>query len=259
MAFPGANGEIDAARAVERAGGTAEIVVIRNLTASMLAQSVADAARAIDGCQMLILPGGFSCGDEPDGSAKFMTAFFRNSRLTDCVHSLLKKRDGLVLGICNGYQALVKLGLAPFGEITPPDAGNPTLAHNTIGRHMAGYVYTRVSSVRSPWMSQCRVGEVYAVPISHGEGRFVVSEELFARLLANEQIASQYTDAHGNPSMSIDTNPNGSYMAVEGIFSPDGRVFGKMGHIERRGEFVGKNIYGNKHQPIFDSGVGYYT
>ncbi|MDR1299981.1 MAG: phosphoribosylformylglycinamidine synthase [Oscillospiraceae bacterium] len=258
MAFPGANGEIDAARAVERAGGAAEIVVIRNLTPSMLAQSVSDAARAVDSCQMLILPGGFSCGDEPDGSAKFITAFFRNSRLTDCVHALLKERDGLILGICNGFQALIKLGLAPFGEITPPSPDAPTLTHNTIGRHQAGYVYTRVSSVRSPWMALSRVGDVYAVPISHGEGRFVASDEHFMRLLANEQIASQYTDADGNPSMSIDVNPNGSYMAVEGIFSPDGRVFGKMGHSERRGEFVAKNIYGNKHQPIFESGVAYF-
>jgi phosphoribosylformylglycinamidine synthase len=258
ISFPGANGEIDAARAVERAGGKAEIVVIRNLTPSMLEQSVADAARSIGSCQMLILPGGFSCGDEPDGSAKFITAFFRNSQMTDCVHALIKERDGLILGICNGFQALIKLGLAPFGEITPPGPDYPTLTHNTIGRHQAGYVYTRVSSVRSPWMSLCQVGDVYAVPISHGEGRFVVSDEHFGRLLANEQIASQYTDANGNPSMSIDINPNGSYMAVEGIFSPDGRVFGKMGHIERRGEFVARNIYGNKHQPIFEGGVAYF-
>ncbi|MDR2357172.1 MAG: phosphoribosylformylglycinamidine synthase [Oscillospiraceae bacterium] len=257
-AFPGANGEIDAARAVERAGGQAEIVVVRNLTRDALNESVRAVARAVARCQMLILPGGFSGGDEPDGAAKFIAAFFRNPEVSDAVHMLLRERDGLILGICNGFQALIKLGLIPFGEIRRPDAASPTLTHNAIGRHQAGYVYTRVASVNSPWMSLCSVGDVYAVPISHGEGRFVVSEELFERLRAGGQLASQYSDIDGNVSMDIDINPNGSYMAVEGLYSPDGRVFGKMGHIERRGEYVGKNIHGDKHHPVFESGVRYF-
>jgi phosphoribosylformylglycinamidine synthase len=257
-AFPGANGEIDAASAVERAGGQAEIIVVRNLTPDALNESVRAVARAIERCRMLILPGGFSGGDEPDGSAKFITAFFRNPEVSDAVHALLRERDGLILGICNGFQALIKLGLVPFGEIRLPDAASPTLTHNTIGRHQAGYVYTRVASVSSPWMSMCAVGDVYAAPISHGEGRFVVSEELFERLRAGGQIASQYSDIDGNVSMDIDINPNGSYMAVEGLYSPDGRVFGKMGHIERSGKYVGKNIHGNKRHPVFESGVRYF-
>ncbi|MDR1589847.1 MAG: phosphoribosylformylglycinamidine synthase [Oscillospiraceae bacterium] len=257
-AFPGANGELDAARAVRRAGGQAEIIVVRNLTPDALEESVRAVARALARCRMLILPGGFSGGDEPDGSAKFITAFFRNPEVTDAVHELLRARDGLILGICNGFQALVKLGLVPFGEIRPPDAGAPTLTHNTIGRHQAGYVYTRVASVNSPWMSLCAVGDVHAVPISHGEGRFVVSGELFERLRESGRIASQYSDIDGNVSMDISINPNGSYMAVEGLYSPDGRVFGKMGHIERRGEFVGKNIHGEKRHPVFESGIAYF-
>ncbi|MDR1217431.1 MAG: phosphoribosylformylglycinamidine synthase [Oscillospiraceae bacterium] len=256
--FSGTNCEIDTARAIERAGGLAETVVVRNLTAAALEESARAVADAISGCQMLIIPGGFSSGDEPDGSAKFITTFFRNPRVSDAVHELLRSRDGLILGICNGFQALIKLGLVPFGEIRQPDASYPTLTHNTIGRHQAGYVYTRVASVNSPWMSLCRVGDVYAVPVSHGEGRFVVAEDIFDSLRAGGQIATQYTDANGAASMDIDVNPNGSYMAVEGLYSPDGRVFGKMGHIERRGELVAKNIYGNKHHPVFEGGVEYF-
>jgi phosphoribosylformylglycinamidine synthase len=258
LTFPGTNGEIDAARAVERAGGLQIVTPIRNLTPSLLEESVREVRRAVDGAQMLVIPGGFSGGDEPDGSAKFITSFMRSPEITDAVHRLIKARDGLILGICNGFQALIKLGLVPFGEIIAPARGAPTLAVNDIGRHQAGYVYTRVSSVNSPWMSLCRVGDVYAVPVSHGEGRLVISDALCRRLRENEQIAGQYTDADGNPSMDIDVNPNGSYMSIEGLFSPDGRVFGKMGHIERSGKYVGVNIVGERRQPVFEGAVAYF-
>ena len=258
IAFPGTNCEIDTARAVERAGGRAQIVVVRNLTPAALEESIQHVAEAIAQSQILILPGGFSGGDEPDGSAKFIAAFFRNPRLADAVHTLLYKRDGLILGICNGFQALIKLGLVPYGEIVPPGRDMPTLTFNTIARHQAGYVYTRVASVHSPWMSLSQPGDVHVLPISHGEGRFTAPEELIKTLRANGQIATQYCDEHGAVSMDISVNPNGSAMAVEGLFSPDGRVFGKMCHTERAGEFVAKNIYGNRYQPVFDSGVRYY-
>ena len=189
----------------------------------------------------------------------FIAVFFRNRSVTDAIHEHLKKRDGLILGICNGFQALIKLGLVPFGEILPPDAGYPTLTRNIIGRHAAGYVYTRVASVNSPWMSLCGVNDVHTIAISHGEGRFIASGKMLRQLAADGRIATQYTDADGEPSMDISVNPNGSMLAVEGLFSPDGRVFGKMGHTERRGEFVAKNIYGEKHQPVFESGVKYFT
>jgi len=286
FAFPGTNSELDTARAVSRAGGFPKIIVIRNLTPSMLLDSIAEAARSIRESQILIIPGGFSFGDEPDGSAKFITVFFRNPVITDAVHEHLKSRDGLILGICNGFQALIKLGLVPFGEIVSPDddvplypyitgtgadaavmrasvplvsaADRPTLTHNVIGRHQAGYVYTRVASVNSPWMDQCSVGDVHAIAVSHGEGRFIASGEMLRQLSADGRIATQYCDINGTPSMERPVNPNGSQMAVEGLFSPDGRVFGKMGHTERRGEFVAKNIYGEKHQPVFESGIGYF-
>ncbi|MCL2408188.1 MAG: phosphoribosylformylglycinamidine synthase [Oscillospiraceae bacterium] len=258
FAFPGTNSEIDTARAVRRAGGEAEIFVVRNLTKEMLEESITLAAAEIAKSQILIIPGGFSGGDEPDGSAKFITAFFRNPGIADVVHEHLKTKGGLMLGICNGFQALIKLGLVPFGEIVPPALGNPTLAFNVIGRHQAGYVYTRVASANSPWMSLSAVGDVHAVPISHGEGRFTASAEMMKNLMDKGQIATQYTDINGMPSMNTAINPNGSDMAVEGLFSPDGRVFGKMGHTERRGEFVAKNIYGNKQQPVFESGVNYF-
>ncbi|MGE4483623.1 MAG: phosphoribosylformylglycinamidine synthase [Oscillospiraceae bacterium] len=257
-AFPGTNCEEDTARAVRRAGGAAEIIVVKNLTAGLLEESVTAVEKAIRQSQMIIIPGGFSGGDEPDGSAKFITAFFRNPRIFDAVHDLLYKRDGLMLGICNGFQALVKLGLVPYGYIRPMDGACPTLTYNLIGRHQSKYVYTRVSSVSSPWLSGCSVGDVYAVPISHGEGRFVAPPETLRELAANGQIATQYTDIEGRPSMDISVNPNGSMMAVEGLLSPDGRVLGKMGHTERRGEYVSKNIAGVKHQPLFEGGVGYF-
>ena len=261
FSFPGTNSEIDTARAVSRAGGVPRVFVVRNLTQAMLEDSINEARRAIKESQIIILPGGFSFGDEPDGSAKFIAAFFRSHSTADAVHEHLNQRGGLILGICNGFQALIKLGLVPYGEITPAGsrAESPTLTHNMIGRHQAGYVYTRVASVNSPWMSLSSVGDVHAVAISHGEGRFVAPDELLVRLAADGRVATQYTDRMGEPSMDSLVNPNGSIMAVEGLFSPDGRVFGKMGHTERRGEFVAKNIYGNKHQPVFESGIYYFN
>ena len=256
--FPGTNCEYDSARACLRAGLEPEIVVVRNLTASALEDSALALEKAIRAAQILFLPGGFSGGDEPDGSAKFICSFLRNDRLTDAVHDLLKRRDGLMLGICNGFQALIKLGLVPYGEIRAMDEGCPTLTFNTIGRHQSRYVTTRVASVQSPWMLQSHVGDLHAIPISHGEGRFTAPQAELERLIANGQIATQYVDASGAASMDIDANPNGSLEAIEGIFSPDGRVFGKMGHSERRGPYVGVNIPGDKHQPLFESGAAYF-
>ena len=256
--FPGTNCEYDTAAACLRAGIEPEILVVRNLTGSALAQSADALEKAIQGAQMMVLPGGFSGGDEPDGSAKFICSFLRNPRITDAIHDLLKNRDGLMLGICNGFQALVKLGLVPYGEIRPMDESCATLTFNNIGRHQSRYVTTRIASVRSPWMLRSQVGDLHAIPISHGEGRFVAPEALLDQLVANGQVATQYVDAAGVPSLDIDVNPNGALRAIEGIFSPDGRVFGKMGHSERRGAFVGKNIPGERHQPLFESGAAYF-
>ena len=256
--FPGTNCEYDTAAACKKAGIEPEILVVRNAGSAALGESAKALEAAIRRSQMMILPGGFSGGDEPEGSAKFICAFLRNPALTDAVHDLLKNRDGLILGICNGFQALIKLGLVPFGEIRPMDENCPTLTFNRIGRHQSRYVTTRVASVRSPWMLNSQVGDLHAIPVSHGEGRFVAPAEVVESLIAAGQVATQYTDAQGNPSMDILVNPNGSVMAIEGIFSPDGRVFGKMGHSERRGDHIAKNIPGNKHQPLFESGADYY-
>ena len=256
--FPGTNCEYDSVRACLRAGMDAETVVIRNLTPDALAQSALELELAIKRAQIVFLPGGFSGGDEPEGSAKLIVSFFRNPRLTDAVHGLLKHRDGLMLGICNGFQALLKLGLLPRGEITPVDGNSPTLTYNLIGRHQSRYVTTRVASVKSPWMLLSHVGDLHAIPVSHGEGRFAAPQGVVDQLIANGQIATQYVGLDGVPSMDISANPNGSVCAIEGIFSPDGRVFGKMGHSERRGEFVAKNIPGDKLQPIFESGALYF-
>ena len=258
-AFPGTNCELDTARACLRAGIEPEVLVIRNGSASALSQSVEALAGLIAKSQMVVLPGGFSGGDEPDGSAKFICSLFRNAAVTDAVHDLLKNRDGLMLGICNGFQALIKLGLVPFGEIRPTDAGCPTLTYNLIGRHQSRYVTTRVASVNSPWMAKSQVGDLHAIAISHGEGRFVCSSEMLKTLVAQGQVATQYVDADGVPAIGIDVNPNGSVAAIEGIFSPDGRVFGKMGHSERRGAHVGLNIAGERFQPIFESGALYFA
>nr|WP_297279728.1 phosphoribosylformylglycinamidine synthase [uncultured Butyricicoccus sp.] len=256
--FPGTNCEYDTARAVEQAGGAAEIIVVRNFSADALSQSAAQLEAAIRRAQMVILPGGFSGGDEPDGSGKFIASFLRNPGIKDAVHELLRQRDGLMLGICNGFQALIKLGLVPYGEIRDLDETCPTLTFNLIGRHQSRYVTTRVASVKSPWLSSCQVGDLHSIAISHGEGRFVAPQEEIERLIANGQVAFQYTDAAGNPSMDIAHNPNGSLCAIEGITSPDGRVLGKMGHTERFSPYVGKNIYGEKYQPIFENGVKYF-
>ena len=256
--FPGTNCEYDSVRACLRAGMDAETVNIRNLTADDLLQSTAALESAIRKAQIIFIPGGFSGGDEPDGSAKFICSFFRNRAITDAVHDLLKNRDGLMLGICNGFQALVKLGLVPYGEIRDMDENCPTLTYNTIGRHQSRYVTTRVASVQSPWMLKSSVGDLHTIPVSHGEGRFVAPRAEVKRLIAAGQIATQYVGADGKPSMDIDANPNGSLEAIEGIFSPDGRVFGKMGHSERYGTFVGKNIPGDKHQPLLESGAEYF-
>ena len=256
--FPGTNCEYDTAQACLRAGIEPEIIVIRNLSTDLLAQSAQALEKAIRSAQMVVLPGGFSGGDEPDGSGKFIASFLRSPALSDAVMDLLKNRDGLMLGICNGFQALVKLGLVPYGEIRDMDDQCPTLTYNLIGRHQSSYVTTRVASVNSPWMLKSQVGDLHTIPISHGEGRFVAPAQVIADLIARGQVATQYVNAAGQPTMDIDANPNGSMEAIEGIFSPDGRVFGKMGHLERRGPFVGVNIPGNKHQPLFESGAEYF-
>ena len=256
--FPGTNCEYDTAQACLRAGIEPEIIVIRNLSTDLLAQSAQALEKAIRSAQMVVLPGGFSGGDEPDGSGKFIASFLRSPALSDAVMDLLKNRDGLMLGICNGFQALVKLGLVPYGEIRDMDDQCPTLTYNLIGRHQSSYVTTRVASVNSPWMLKSQVGDLHTIPISHGEGRFVAPAQVIAELIAHGQVATQYVNAAGQPTMDIDANPNGSMEAIEGIFSPDGRVFGKMGHLERRGPFVGVNIPGNKHQPLFESGAEYF-
>ena len=256
--FPGTNCEYDTAQACLRAGIQPEIIVIRNLSTDLLAQSAQALEKAIRSAQMVVLPGGFSGGDEPDGSGKFIASFLRSPALSDAVMDLLKNRDGLMLGICNGFQALVKLGLVPYGEIRDMDDQCPTLTYNLIGRHQSSYVTTRVASVNSPWMLRSQVGDLHTIPISHGEGRFVAPAQVIAGLIARGQVATQYVNAAGQPTMDIDANPNGSMEAIEGIFSPDGRVFGKMGHLERRGPFVGVNIPGNKHQPLFESGAEYF-
>ena len=206
----------------------------------------------------MVLPGGFSGGDEPDGSGKFIASFFRNPRLTDAVHDLLQSRDGLMLGICNGFQALIKLGLVPFGRIVETDDACPTLTYNTIGRHQSSIVRTRVCTNKSPWLMETAVGEIYSVPISHGEGRFLASKDMLAQLRDNGQIATQYVDLSGVPTMDTSFNPNGSLWAIEGITSPDGRVLGKMGHSERIGENLYRNVPGNYEMGLFRSAAKYF-
>ena len=257
--FPGTNCEYDTAKAFERAGAVPEVLVIRNLSASAIAESVQAAVKLIGNSQMIMIPGGFSGGDEPDGSGKFITAFFRSPQVTEAVHKLLKERDGLMLGICNGFQALVKLGLVPFGEITEMTSDSPTLTFNTIARHQSMMVTTRIASNKSPWLAACEPGDLHTIAISHGEGRFIAPESLIQRMAINGQIATQYVDLSGRPTMDIRFNPNGSVDAIEGITSPDGRVLGKMGHSERIGDMVCKNVPGEKDQKIFESGVRYFA
>ena len=256
--FPGTNCEYDSARALVNAGADADIVVIRNLTADAVAESVELVAKKLAESQMVFIPGGFSGGDEPDGSAKFITAFFRNPAIREQVTKLLEQRDGLMLGICNGFQALIKLGLVPYGKIIDTDADCPTLTYNIIGRHQSKMVQTRVCTAKSPWLAGTEVGQIYNVPISHGEGRFYASEELVKQLAANGQIATQYVDLAGMPSMDTAFNPNGSICAIEGIISPDGRVLGKMGHSERIGKDLYRNIVGEYDMKLFESAVKYF-
>ena len=256
--FPGTNCEYDTARAFRRAGGDPHILVLKNLTPADVAESCEALVRELDEAQILMLPGGFSGGDEPDGSAKFIAAFFRAPAVTDAVNRLLNQRDGLALGICNGFQALIKLGLVPYGEIRPITKDDPTLTFNTIHRHQSMLVRTRVASNKSPWLSECSVNDEYLIAISHGEGRFVCEEKLLNQLIANGQVATQYIDLACRPTMDMSYNPNGSVLAIEGITSPDGRVFGKMGHSERSGELLYKNVTGDKYQPLFEGGVNYF-
>ncbi len=256
--FPGTNCEYDTARAFEKAGAKAEIVVIKNLSGNDIEDSINYFENAIKESQIIMIPGGFSGGDEPEGSGKFITAFFRNPKIKDAVHDLLKNRDGLMLGICNGFQALIKLGLVPYGEIVDMTDESPTLTFNTIARHQSMMVNTRIASNKSPWLYGCEVGDIHSVPISHGEGRFVAPATLIQQLAENGQIATQYVDLKGHPTMDIRYNPNTSIEAIEGITSPDGRVLGKMGHSERKGSFICKNVEGNKDQLIFESGVKYF-
>ena len=256
--FPGTNCEYDTAKAFERAGGQAQTLVVRNLTPAMVEESVSAIVDGIKQAQIVMLPGGFSGGDEPDGSGKFIAAMFRNPRITEAVRNLLKNRDGLMLGICNGFQALIKLGLVPYGDIQELTPANPTLTYNEIGRHVSCMVETKIVSNLSPWFNNVKVGDVHRIAVSHGEGRFVASPEVLAQLKANGQIATQYVNADGNVSMDIEANPNGSNWAIEGITSPDGRILGKMGHSERIGQYVSKNVPGAKDQKLFEAGVAYF-
>ncbi len=256
--FPGTNCEYDTARAVRAAGAVPELFVVNNITAAEVAASVRDFAARVEQAQAIVIPGGFSGGDEPDGSGKFITAFFRGGPVRDAVTRLLDDRGGLMLGICNGFQALIKLGLVPYGKIVETDAACPTLTYNTIGRHQSKIVRTRVASNRSPWLLETEPGQVFAVPVSHGEGRFLAEERLIRELAANGQIATQYVDLSGTPTDSVDFNPNGSACAVEGITSPDGRVLGKMGHSERIGKGLYQNVPGAYDMGLFRSAVRYF-
>ncbi|MER2152024.1 MAG: phosphoribosylformylglycinamidine synthase subunit PurQ, partial [Candidatus Limivicinus sp.] len=257
-AFPGTNCEIDSARAVREAGAEPEIFVINNLSSDSIARSVEQFAERLRNSQIVFIPGGFSGGDEPDGSGKFITAFFRNGEIREAVTELLEQRDGLMCGICNGFQALIKLGLVPYGRIIETDESCPTLTFNSIGRHQSRIVRTRIASNKSPWLSLTEVGDIYSVPISHGEGRFLASDELIRELKSNGQIATQYVDLAGEATADIHFNPNNSLYAVEGITSPDGRVFGKMGHAERVGRNLYKNVPGNYDIRMFEAAVRYF-
>ena len=256
--FPGTNCEYDSARAFERAGAKVITRVFRNLDAEDIRSSVEEFEKAIGQAQMIMFPGGFSAGDEPDGSAKFFATAFQNAKIKEAVEKLLSERDGLALGICNGFQALIKLGLVPYGKIVGQTENSPTLTYNTIGRHISKMVYTKVVTNKSPWLQGAELGGVYTNPASHGEGRFVADDEWLEKLFANGQVATQYCDPEGNISMSEEWNVNGSYRAIEGITSPDGRVLGKMAHSERRGDSVAVNIYGEQDMKIFESGVKYF-
>lgn len=256
--FPGTNCEYDSAKAFERAGADVITKVFRNLTAEDIRESVEEFEKAINQAQIIMFPGGFSAGDEPDGSAKFFATAFQNARMKEAVMKLLNERDGLALGICNGFQALIKLGLVPYGEIVGQKEDSPTLTFNTINRHVSKMVYTKVMTNKSPWLAGAELGKTYVNPASHGEGRFVASKEWIDKLFANGQVATQYVNPDGEASMDEYWNVNGSYASIEGITSPDGRILGKMAHSERRGDSVAINIYGEQDMKIFESGVAYF-
>lgn len=256
--FPGTNCEYDTAKAFEKAGGVADVFVIRNLSADDVAYSMREMEKRINNSQIVMIPGGFSGGDEPEGSGKFIATAFRNPLVKDAVMNMLKNRDGLMLGICNGFQALIKLGLVPYGEIRDLDDNSPTLTFNTLGRHISRMAYTRIASNKSPWLANVNTGDVHTIALSHGEGRFIASPEQVAELAANGQIATQYVNLDGKATYDIEWNPNGSVAAIEGILSPDGRVMGKMGHSERIGNNIAFNVPGNKNQKLFEAGVNYF-
>jgi phosphoribosylformylglycinamidine synthase len=257
-AFPGTNCEVDTARAFEKAGAETEILVVNNLSPAAINETIEKMVKSIESSQIVMLPGGFSGGDEPEGSGKFIATAFRNPRVKEAVSNLLNCRDGLMLGICNGFQALIKLGLVPYGEIREIKPTDPTLTFNTIGRHISSVAYTRITSTKSPWLAGVDAGDIFAVPISHGEGRFVANDDVIRKLAENGQIATQYVNPDGDPVADMPFNPNGSVCAVEGITSPDGRVLGKMGHCERKGENLYANIPFDKDMKIFESGVNYF-
>ena len=256
--FPGTNCEYDNTKAFERAGANVVTRVFKNLSAEDIRTSVDAFAKDIANAQIIMFPGGFSAGDEPDGSAKFFATAFQNEKIKEAVMKLVNERDGLCLGICNGFQALIKLGLVPYGEIVGQKEDSPTLTFNTINRHISKMVYTKVVSNKSPWLQGAELGKVYVNPASHGEGRFVAPKEWIDRLFANGQVATQYADFNGNVSMDEEWNINGSYASIEGITSPDGRILGKMAHSERRDVSVAMNIYGDQDLKIFESGVKYF-
>ena len=256
--FPGTNCEIDTFRALEQSGADPEILLINNLSPMHIEESLKKAKELIKQSNMIVLPGGFSGGDEPEGSAKFINAFFRNPSMMEAIDNFLNVQDGLMLGICNGFQALVKLGLLPYGKIVNTTDKCPTLTFNTIGRHQSMMCTTRIASNKSPWLMDTKVGDEHTVAISHGEGRFIANDETIASLIKNGQIATQYVDLNSNPTYDLRYNPNGSVYAIEGITSADGRILGKMGHTERSGNGLYKNIYGNTYQPLFTSGVKYF-
>ena len=256
--FPGTNCEYDSTKAFERAGAKVITKVFKNMSAEDIRDSVEVYRKSIEQSQIVMFPGGFSAGDEPEGSAKFFATAFRNEVLKDEIMKLLNERDGLMLGICNGFQALIKLGLVPEGKIVEQKPDSPTLTYNTIGRHVSKMVNLKVVSNKSPWLAGAELGGIYTNPVSHGEGRFVAPKEWIDKLFANGQVATQYVDLNGVPTMDEYWNPNGSFMAIEGITSPDGRVYGKMGHAERRGDYVAKNITGEQDLKLFESGVKYF-
>jgi len=257
--FPGTNCEYESARAVERAGAAADVLVLTTRSAAETDASLREFALRLDRAQALFLPGGFSNGDEPDGSAKFIAAFLKNPMAADALTRLMDVRDGLALGVCNGFQALIKLGLLPYGRITQPSPESPTLTFNAIGRHQSRLVRTRVTSDKSPWLTLAGAGEIYTVPISHGEGRFLCPPDLFSGLVQNGQIAAQYVNETGRPSMDVRYNPSGSYAAVEAVSSPDGRILGKMGHSERIGNGLYQNVPGPFDMRLFESAVAYFS